>query len=78
MNGQGQDAAAVVPLRRSIQPYSDAISATNAAIPIGAASAKSPGATAWINDCGPLVSKPKSIVLACADAGYGLAALPTG
>lgn len=34
-----------------------------------------PGATAWINDCGPLVSKPKSIVLACADAGYGLAAL---
>ncbi|MGH3025741.1 MAG: hypothetical protein ACRDLR_04775, partial [Gaiellaceae bacterium] len=31
-----------------------------------------PGSTAWIDACGPLVSAPKSLVLACADANYGL------
>jgi hypothetical protein len=34
-----------------------------------------PYATAWINDCGALVSAPKSFVLTCADANYELAAL---
>ena len=31
-----------------------------------------PGSTAWIDACGPIVSAPKSLVLACADANYGL------
>ena len=31
-----------------------------------------PGATAWLWNCGPLVARPKSIVLACADANYEL------
>jgi hypothetical protein len=34
-----------------------------------------PNGVAWINDCGPLVSKPKSLVLACGDANYSLAGL---
>jgi hypothetical protein len=34
-----------------------------------------PAAVAWINDCGPLVSTPKTLVLACADANYELAGL---
>lgn len=34
-----------------------------------------PGATAWIWNCGPLVSAPASIVLTCADANYELASL---
>lgn len=34
-----------------------------------------PNATAWIDNCGPLVSAPKSIVLTCADANYELAGL---
>ena len=34
-----------------------------------------PNATAWINDCGPLVSAPKQLTLACADANYGLTRL---
>jgi hypothetical protein len=34
-----------------------------------------PYGVAWINNCGPLVSAPKSLVLACADANYGLAGL---
>jgi len=29
-----------------------------------------PGATAWINDCGPLVSAPPELTLACPDANY--------
>jgi hypothetical protein len=29
-----------------------------------------PAGVAWIDDCGPLTSKPKTIVLACADANY--------
>ncbi|HEY2074047.1 MAG TPA: hypothetical protein VGG88_10775 [Gaiellaceae bacterium] len=31
-----------------------------------------PSGLAWINTCGPLVSKPSSLVLACADANYSL------
>lgn len=31
-----------------------------------------PNGVAWINDCGPLVSAPHSLVLACADANYEL------
>lgn len=31
-----------------------------------------PDGVAWIDTCGPLVSKPTSIVLACADANYSL------
>jgi hypothetical protein len=31
-----------------------------------------PDGVAWINTCGPLVSKPASLVLACADANYSL------
>jgi hypothetical protein len=34
-----------------------------------------PGATAWIWNCGPLVSSPKELILACADANYGLASM---
>jgi hypothetical protein len=34
-----------------------------------------PGASAWISNCGPLVSSPKSLVLACADANYSLSKL---
>jgi hypothetical protein len=34
-----------------------------------------PNAVAWVSDCGPLVSAPKSLVLACADANYGLVKL---
>jgi len=34
-----------------------------------------PGSTAWIDACGPIVSAPKSLVLACADANYGLVRL---
>jgi hypothetical protein len=34
-----------------------------------------PGATAWIWNCGPLVSSPSSLILACADANYSLASL---
>jgi hypothetical protein len=34
-----------------------------------------PGATAWIDDCGPLVSAPKQLTLACADANYLLTQL---
>jgi hypothetical protein len=29
-----------------------------------------PGATAWINDCGPLVSAPAQLILACGDGNY--------
>jgi hypothetical protein len=31
-----------------------------------------PSANAWINNCGPLVSAPAQLTLACADANYGL------
>ena len=31
-----------------------------------------PNGVAWMNDCGPLVSEPHSLVLACADANYSL------
>lgn len=31
-----------------------------------------PGATAWISDCGPLVSAPKQLTLACGDGNYYL------
>src|SRR3954464_1527460 len=31
-----------------------------------------PNATAWISDCGPLVSAPARLTLACADGNYGL------
>lgn len=34
-----------------------------------------PDGVAWINDCGPLVSAPRSIVITCADANYELARL---
>ena len=34
-----------------------------------------PYTTAWIDNCGPLVSAPKSLVLTCADANYELAGL---
>ncbi|HEY5295707.1 MAG TPA: hypothetical protein VIJ70_09575 [Gaiellaceae bacterium] len=34
-----------------------------------------PGSTAWISNCGPLVSTPRALVLTCADANYELAAL---
>jgi hypothetical protein len=34
-----------------------------------------PGGTAWINDCGPLESAPKTLVIACADANYSLGGL---
>jgi hypothetical protein len=34
-----------------------------------------PGTTAWIDDCGPLVAAPKSLVLTCADGNYELAKL---
>ena len=34
-----------------------------------------PGAAAWINNCGPLVRAPKSLVLACGDGNYELAGL---
>lgn len=34
-----------------------------------------PGTTAWINNCGPLVSAPSSLVLACADGNFSLANL---
>lgn len=34
-----------------------------------------PGATAWINACGPLVSAPTELVLACGDGNYELARL---
>lgn len=34
-----------------------------------------PNAVAWISNCGPLVSAPKSLVLACADANYSLSKL---
>lgn len=31
-----------------------------------------PDGVAWIDDCGPPVSKPRSLVLTCADANYSL------
>ena len=31
-----------------------------------------PGTNAWINNCGPLVSAPAELVIACADANYSL------
>jgi hypothetical protein len=34
-----------------------------------------PASSAWINDCGPLESAPKALVVACADANYSLGAL---
>jgi hypothetical protein len=34
-----------------------------------------PDGVAWINDCGPLVSAPHSLVLTCADANYELVRL---
>ena len=34
-----------------------------------------PSATAWIWNCGPLVSAPKTFVITCADANYELTAL---
>jgi hypothetical protein len=34
-----------------------------------------PYGVAWINDCGPLVSAPASLVLACADGNYELVRL---
>lgn len=34
-----------------------------------------PYATAWIDDCGPLVPSPKSLTLTCADANYQLTGL---
>ena len=34
-----------------------------------------PAATAWIWNCGPLVSAPKSFVITCADANYELSGL---
>ena len=33
---------------------------------------QAPNGVAWINTCGPLLSKPTSLVLACADANYSL------
>jgi hypothetical protein len=37
-----------------------------------AVSCAPPDATAWINDCGPLVSSPRQLTLACADGNYSL------
>jgi hypothetical protein len=34
-----------------------------------------PNGTAWVNDCGPLASAPRTLVLACADGNYELASL---
>jgi phage terminase large subunit-like protein len=34
-----------------------------------------PNAVAWISNCGPLVSAPKSLVLTCADANYAISKL---
>jgi putative component of membrane protein insertase Oxa1/YidC/SpoIIIJ protein YidD len=34
-----------------------------------------PSGRAWINNCGPLVSAPQSLVLTCADANYELTAV---
>lgn len=34
-----------------------------------------PYATAWINNCGPLASRPAELILACGDANYELASL---
>ncbi|HVC86168.1 MAG TPA: hypothetical protein VNC40_01935 [Gaiellaceae bacterium] len=34
-----------------------------------------PGSNAWINNCGPLVHAPKTLVIACADANYSLGGL---
>jgi hypothetical protein len=34
-----------------------------------------PAATAWIWNCGPLVSSPKELILACADGNYSLASM---
>lgn len=34
-----------------------------------------PDGVAWIDDCGPLVSEPSTLVLACADANYELTRL---
>jgi hypothetical protein len=34
-----------------------------------------PDSTAWISNCGPLVSAPRALVLACADGNYELASL---
>jgi hypothetical protein len=34
-----------------------------------------PNGVAWINDCGPLVSKPTDLTIACGDANYVLAGL---
>jgi hypothetical protein len=34
-----------------------------------------PGATAWIWNCGPLVTAPKTFIITCADANYELAGL---
>jgi hypothetical protein len=34
-----------------------------------------PYATAWISNCGPLASAPRTLILACADANYSLASL---
>jgi hypothetical protein len=34
-----------------------------------------PGATAWLWSCGPLVARPKSVVLTCADGNYELVRL---
>ena len=34
-----------------------------------------PDGVAWINDCGPLVSAPHSLVLSCADANYDVVRL---
>lgn len=33
------------------------------------------GSAAWINDCGPLVHAPATLVIACADANYSLGGL---
>ena len=34
-----------------------------------------PTATAWLWNCGPLVARPKSVILACGDGNYALAGL---
>lgn len=34
-----------------------------------------PNGVAWINDCGPLVPKPRTLTLACGDANYALSGL---
>jgi hypothetical protein len=34
-----------------------------------------PNANAWISNCGPLVSAPRTLVLACADGNYSLSKL---